>query len=67
MHDCGVGRLFTERGCMEACVKAKCARDGETVHFRSYLSWPELCLLAHLNGTERIRDRGEDQSCSWGP
>lgn len=48
VHDCAVGGLFMESGCMEVCVKAECALDGETVHFRSDLSWSELYLLGHL-------------------
>lgn len=46
MHGCGVAAH--REGCVEVCVKAKCARHEETVHFRSCLSWPELHLLAHL-------------------
>lgn len=55
MHDCGVGVLFIGMRSMEVCVKAECARDGETVHFRSYLSWSELYLLGALRGWERVR------------
>lgn len=41
---------------MEVCVKAECVCDGgDSAHFRSHLSWPELHLLGHLEA-----EKGED-------